>query len=59
MTIVQTAAHFQQWSRPGTKGNTFAHTAEVPRCEAAGVFCKHKDWLEDMSNLVPIRARAQ
>ena len=50
-TIVQHFAHFQQWSRPGTKGNTFAHTAEVPRCDAACVLCPHNDWLENRFEL--------
>ena len=36
--IVQNFAHFQQFSRPGAKGNTFARVSEVPRCEAACVF---------------------
>ena len=30
--------HSQQWPRPSTKGNTFANTAEAPRCEAGCVF---------------------
>ena len=33
--ILQNFAHFQQFSRPGAKGNTFARISEVPRCEAA------------------------
>ena len=35
--IVQRFAHFQQFSRPGTKGNTFARIPEEPRCEAVCV----------------------
>ena len=38
--IVQNFAHFQQFSRPGAKGNTFARISEVPRCEAACVLCQ-------------------
>ena len=44
--MVQNFAHFQQYSRPGTGANTFARTAEVPRCEAACVICQRKDWIE-------------
>ena len=42
----QNFAHFQQFSRPGAKGNTFARVSEVPRCEAACVLCQRKDWIE-------------
>ena len=35
--IVQNFAHFQQFSRPGAKGNTFARIREEPRREAACV----------------------
>ena len=38
-TIVQNFVHFQQFSLPGAKGNTFARILEVSRCEAACVFC--------------------
>ena len=40
--IVQNFAHFQQFSRPGAKGNTFSRVSEVPRCEAACVVCQRK-----------------
>ena len=49
--MVQNFAHFQQFSRLGSKGNTFAHAEEVPRCEAACVFCQQKDWLEHRHKL--------
>ena len=39
-------AHFQQFSRPGAKGNTFARISEVPRCEAACALCQRKAWIE-------------
>ena len=44
--IVQNFAHFQQFSRPGAKGNTFARIPEVPRCEAACALCARKDFIE-------------
>ena len=44
--IVQNFAHFQQWSRPGTKANTFSSAPEIPRCEAACAICQQKDWIE-------------
>ena len=40
---VQNVAHFQHFSRPGAKGNTFARVPEEPRCEAACVFRQLKD----------------
>ena len=43
---MQNFAHFQQWSRPGTKGNTFSTTGEIARCEAACAICQQKDWIE-------------
>ncbi len=49
--IVQNFAHFQQFSRPGTKGNSFSKTAEVPRCEAACAICQQKDWVEQRCKL--------
>ena len=49
--IVQNFAHFQQFSRPGAKGNTFARIPEVPRCETACVFCQRKDWIEHRHKL--------
>ena len=45
--IVQSFVHFQQFSRPGAKGNTFARIPEEPRCEAAApVMCQRKDFIE-------------
>ena len=44
--IVQNFTHFQQFSRPGAKGNTFARIPEVPRCEAACALCARKDFIE-------------
>ena len=44
--MVQNFAHFQQSSRPGAKGQIFTRAPEVPRCEAACVFCQRKDWIE-------------
>ena len=44
--MVQNFAHFQEFSHPGAKSNTFVRTSEVPRCEAACVLCQQKDWLE-------------
>ena len=44
--IVQNFAHFQQFSRPGAKSNTFARIPEVPRCEAACALCARKDFIE-------------
>ena len=44
--IVQNFAHFQQFSRPGAKSNTFARISEVPRCEAVCVLCARKDFIE-------------
>ena len=49
--IVGNFAHFQQFSRPGAKGNTFARVSEVPRCEAACVVCQRKDWIEHRHKL--------
>ena len=49
--IVQKFAHFQQFSRPGAKGNTFARIPEEPRCEAAFVFCQRKDFIEHRHKL--------
>ena len=44
--LVQTFAQFQQFFRPGAKGNTFARIPEEPRCEAACVLCQRKDFIE-------------
>ena len=44
--MLQNFAHFQQFSRPGAKGNTFVSTPEVPRCEAACALCQQKDFIE-------------
>ena len=45
--IVQNNAHFQQFSRPGTGGNTFSSGVEdVSRCEAACGVCQRKDFIE-------------
>jgi hypothetical protein len=44
--MVQNFAHFQQFSRPGAKSNTFARISEVPRCEAACALCARKDFIE-------------
>jgi hypothetical protein len=44
--MVGNFAHFQQFSRPGAKGNTFSRSAEVPRCETACAVCQQKDWIE-------------
>ena len=49
--IVQNFAHFQQFSRTGAKGNTFARIPEVPRCEAACVLCQRKDYIEHRHKL--------
>ena len=49
--IVQNFAHFQQFSRPGAKGNTFARIPEVPRCEAACALCARKDFIEHRHRL--------
>ena len=49
--MVQNFAHFQQFSRPGSKSNTFVSTPEVPRCEAACVLCQQKDWVENRHKL--------
>eukprot|EP00812_Abedinium_dasypus_P007843 NODE_1_length_8589_cov_4.556480.p1 GENE.NODE_1_length_8589_cov_4.556480~~NODE_1_length_8589_cov_4.556480.p1 ORF type:complete len:2586 (+),score=446.46 NODE_1_length_8589_cov_4.556480:571-8328(+) len=49
--MVQNFAHFQEFSHPGAKSNTFARTSEVPRCEAACVLCQQKDWLEQRHKL--------
>ena len=43
---MQSFAHCQQWSRLGTKGNTFSTTGEGARCEAACAICQQKDWIE-------------
>ena len=43
--MVQNFAHFQQWCFPGSRGNYFADTKAVPRCEAACVVCAQKDYL--------------
>ena len=44
--IVQNFARFQQYCRPGAKGNFFADCEELPRCEAACAICAQKDYLE-------------
>ena len=45
--IVQNYAHFQQFSRPGTGGNTFTTgVKDVPRCETACGVCQRKDFIE-------------
>ena len=44
--IVQHFALFQQFSRPGAKGSTFARILEAPRCEAACVLRQRKDFVE-------------
>ena len=49
--IVQNFAHFQQFSRPGAKGNTFARIPEEPRREAACVLCQRKDFIEHRHKL--------
>ena len=49
--IVQNFAHFQQFSRPGAKGSTFARIPEVPRCEAACALCQRKDFIEHRHKL--------
>ena len=49
--MVQNFSHFQQFSRPGAKGNTFARVAEVPRCEAACALCQQKDFIEHRHKL--------
>ncbi len=48
---MQNSAHFQQFSRPDAKGNTFAPGMEVPRCEAACVVCQQKDFVEHRHKL--------
>ena len=49
--MVQNFAHFQQFCHPGAKGNYFANTEEVPRCEAACAICARKDFLEHRHKL--------
>ena len=49
--MVQNFSHFQQFSRPGAKGNTFARVPEVPRCEAACALCQQKDFIEHRHKL--------
>ena len=49
--MVQNCAHFQQFCHPGAKGNYFADTEEVPRCEAACAVCARKDFLEHRHKL--------
>ncbi|MCP4965331.1 MAG: hypothetical protein GY926_08845, partial [bacterium] len=44
--MVQNFAHFQQFSRPGSKGNTFSRSPEVPRCEVACALCQQRDFIE-------------
>ena len=44
--FVQNFVDFQQFCRPGAKGNTFARFAEEPRCEAACVLCQRNDFIE-------------
>ena len=44
--MVQNFSHFQQFSRPGAKGNNFSRIPEVPRCEAACALCQQKDFVE-------------
>eukprot|EP00972_Heterocapsa_arctica_P096250 14201021-Heterocapsa_arctica.AAC.1 len=44
--MIHNFAHFQQFSRPGAKGNTFSRSAEVPRCEAACAVCQQKEFIE-------------
>ena len=51
--------HFQQFSRPGAKGNTFARIPEEPRCEAACVLCQRKDFIEHWPAGCSPRARPQ
>ena len=49
--VVQNFAHFQQFSRPGAKSNSFVDTPPTPRREAACVVCARKDWLEHRHKL--------
>ena len=49
--IVQNFAHFQQFCHPGSKGNYFADSEEVPRYEAACALCARKDFLEHRHKL--------
>ncbi len=49
-TVLQNFAHFQQFSRPSAKGNTFAYAADLPRSEAACALCQQKDFLEHRRN---------
>ena len=49
--MAQNFSHFQQFSRPGAKGNTFARVPEVPRCEAACALCQQKDFIEHRHKL--------
>ena len=44
--MVQNFAFFQQFSRPGSNGNTFSRSPEVSRCEAACALCQQKDFIE-------------
>ena len=49
--MIQNFAYFQQFSRPGAKGNTFARIPEEPRCEAACALCQRKDFIEHRHKL--------
>ena len=49
--MVQNFAHVQPFCLPGAKGNYFADTTEVPRCEAACVVCARNDYLEHRHKL--------
>ena len=49
--MVQNFAHFQQFCRPGSKGNRFSGGEAVPRCEAACAVCAQKDYLEHRHKL--------
>ena len=57
--IVQNFAHFQQFSPPGAKGNTFARIPEKPRCEAACVLCQRKNFIGHRFAGCSPRARPQ
>ena len=57
--IVQSCANFQQFSRPGAKGNTFARIPEEPRCEAACALYQRKDFIEHRPVGCSPRARPQ
>ena len=59
MMLVQNCAGFQQYCRPGTKGNRFSGPVEVPRSEAACAACAQKDSREQQQKLRLIALAAE